>query len=92
MLLTCAGKWALKDTELTQSSVEGIPVGNKERKTVIELTTNRCRLRTKNGTEERYGLWRNSPSRNRQPLARHASPREGALADNCVGGPKRDQG
>lgn len=55
----CAGKWTLSGksitTVLTHSSVEKVlPVGTKDRKVVVEVAKDYCRLQNQDGSIWRY--------------------------------------
>ncbi len=57
-LWTCAGKWTLSGktvcTVLTRSSSDKIPVGTKDRKVIVEVTSESCSLQLSNGSILKY--------------------------------------
>jgi len=58
MIWSNAGKWTLSGKlitiELTRSSAEQIPVGTKDRNTIVEITKEKCRLRMQDGNLRTY--------------------------------------
>ena len=54
----CSGKWTLSGktvtTVLTRSSVKELPVGTKDRKTILDVTSEYCRLKNQDGSVWKY--------------------------------------
>ena len=54
----CTGKWTLSgktiNTVLTRSSAEQIPAGTKDRKVLVEVTKDYCRLQNQDGSIWKY--------------------------------------
>ena len=54
----CTGKWTLSgkviNTVLTRSSAEQLPVGTKDRKVLVEIAKDYCRLQNQDGTIWKY--------------------------------------